>query len=119
MSTKKTPLERVKEQFKTKEALVDRVIDLIERTAQDKDKDEFKARLLAVSNRKLLRLVEVGHEMKQRFGDRQKLVEAIATAAGKIKDKDYIAKLVKLTPPRLMALYATLEKRVKRSKKQD
>lgn len=118
MSKKKTPLERVKEEFKSKETLVDRVIDLVEHGAKDKDKDEFKARLLATSNRKLLRLFEVAREMKSRFGDRQKLAETIAQLVGKMKDKDYVAKLTKLTPPRLMSLYTAVERRAKRTQKQ-
>ena len=67
----------------------------------------MKARLLAASNKKLLRLLAVATEIKDKFGSTQKLAEAAATASGKAKDQAYIAKLKKLadrTPARVLDL---------------
>jgi hypothetical protein len=104
MATKKTPLQQVKEQHKDKESLVDRLVDLVK--GEGEEKDAVKARLLAASNQKLLRLFDAMQELRSKFGgSREALAEAVAKAMGKAKDKDYIAKLAKYTPPRLVALY--------------
>jgi hypothetical protein len=50
-----TPLQTVKEKFGSKEQLVSQLVSKLE-AQEGESKDEFKARLLTVSNRKLLRL---------------------------------------------------------------
>jgi hypothetical protein len=92
-TAKKSPLQRVREEHKTKETLVDRLLEQLDRG--EEAKDDAKARLLASSNKKLLRLLDASLELKKRFGTRQKAAESIAQLLGKAKDKDYIAKLVK------------------------
>lgn len=117
MSAKKSPLARQKEEHGTKEKLVDRVIALLGQiTTQDEDKDELKARLLAASNKKLLRLFEVGSEIKDKFGSLEKLAEATAKVLGRAKDAPYVAKLKTLTPGKLLDAYRSAEKREKRAK---
>jgi methylphosphotriester-DNA--protein-cysteine methyltransferase len=113
---KKSPMARMKEEHKDKETLVDRILEVIERD-ETTDKDEFKAKLLGASNKKLLRLLETAREVKTKFGSREKLAQAIAQALGKAKDRDYIAKLAKLTSNRLMDLYRAVEKKTKKTKK--
>jgi len=61
-----SPLQRTKEKFGGKEALVDRVLGVLPVAAEDKD--STKARLLAVSNKKLLRLLQVTSEIKTTYG---------------------------------------------------
>ena len=50
-----TPLQTVKEKFGSKEQLVSQLVAKLQ-PLEGESKDEFKARLLTVSNRKLLRL---------------------------------------------------------------
>lgn len=114
MATQKmSPLAQMKEKFKDKESLVDRLLEVIERGGEEKD--DLKARLLAASNKKLLRLFEVASEIKSKWGDRAKLAEALASLMGKAKDQPYIAKLASYTPARLLDLYHAVEKRTKRA----
>ena len=112
---KKSPMARMKDEHKDKETLVDRLVDLADRG--DEEKDQFKARMLGISNKKLLRLLDSLVEIKQKLGGKDKVVEAIASAVKKAKDKDYVAKLAKLTPPRLIALYRTVTAKAKSSAK--
>ena len=102
---KKSPLSQMKEQHKDKETLVDRLLSVIE--LGETSKEDMKARLLAASNKKLLRLLAVGNEIKDKFGSTQKLAEAAAAAMGKAKDQAYVDKLVRLaqrTPARVLDL---------------
>ena len=69
-------------------------------------------RLLAASNKKLLRLLEVAHEIKDKYGSSEKLAEALASKLGRAKDQAYLAKLVKLaqrTPARVLDLLRAAE----------
>lgn len=111
---KKSPMARMKEEHKDKETLVDRILEVIERD-EAADKDEFKAKLLAASNKKLLRLLDAAREVKTKFGSREKLAQAIAQAMGKAKDRDYVAKLATLAAPRLVGLYRSVEKKIKKA----
>jgi hypothetical protein len=114
-TTKKSPLERVKEEHGDKEKLVDRLIGLL---SFDGDKDAMKARLLAVSNKKLLRMLEVAGEIKEKFGSPDKLVEAVAGALGRAKDKAYVAKLAetaKRSPAKVLDLLHNAQKKASRS----
>jgi hypothetical protein len=115
MATKKSPLARQKDEHESKEKLVDRVISLLGSIAKsDEDKDSLKARLLAASNKKLLRLHDVSNEIKSKYGSVDKLVEAVGAALGRAKDAPYLAKLKTYTPSRLMELLKSAEKRGKK-----
>src|SRR5260221_14552031 len=99
MAAKKTPLARQKDEFGSKEKLVGRLVGLLGQiTKVEGDKDDLKAKLLAASNKKLLRLFEVGAEVKEKFGSVDKLVDATAQALGRAKDLPYVTKLKTLTP---------------------
>jgi hypothetical protein len=112
MSAKKSPLARQKDEFGSKEKLVDRVVQLLSSiTKSDEDKEGLKQRLLAASNAKLLRLADVGGQIKERFGSLDKLAEETAKALGRAKDAPYVAKLKGLTPTRLFDLFRAAEKR--------
>ena len=111
---KKSPLARMKEQFKDKETLVDRILGVLE--TGDEPKEPLKTKLLAASNRKLLRLLGAASEIKSKYGGVAQLAEAVAKAAGKAKDADYVARLTTLarrTPSRVLDLVAAVEKRGK------
>jgi hypothetical protein len=115
MATKKSPLARQKDEFESKEKLVDRVLSVLGAiTKTDDDKDAFKARLLAASNKKLLRLFEVGSEIKSKYGSMEKLAQAVAAAMGRAKDTPFVQKLQGYTPARLFDMAKIAEKRGKK-----
>jgi hypothetical protein len=117
-NTKKSPLGRTEADHESKEKLVDKLVGLLGNiTTSDENKDDIKARLLAASNKKLLRLFEVGNEIKSKFGSVDKAAEALAKTLGRQKDADYIKKLKTYAPARLLDLYRAAEKRVTRTKK--
>jgi hypothetical protein len=115
MATKKSPLGRQKDEHESKEKLVDRVLSVLGAiTKSDEDKDTVKARLLAASNKKLLRLHEVGSEIKSKYGSMEKLAEAVGAALGRAKDAPYVSKLAGYTPARLLDMVKGAEKRAKK-----
>src|SRR5690348_13907224 len=110
-SGKKSPLERVKAEFGDKEKLVDRVLGALGGEAGG----TTRAKLLAASNKKLLRLLEVATTLKDK-GGAEGLAQAAARAIGKAKDQAYIAKLAKTaqaTPAKVLDLMRSAEKRAK------
>jgi hypothetical protein len=119
MATKKSPLGRQKDEHESKEKLVDRVLSVLgsitsSSSSGDEDKDTIKARLLAASNKKLIRLHEVGNEIKSKYGSMEKLAEAVGTAMGRAKDAPFVAKLASYTPARLLDMVKAAEKRGKK-----
>lgn len=119
---KKSPLAQVKEQFGSKEKLVDALIALpasvVERGEEaDEDKDAFKKRLQGASNAKLLRLHKTGKSVSDRFGSKAKLVDAILDLHKRSKDQDYRNKLSTLPLGKLFDQVSALEKAAKRSSK--
>lgn len=101
MAIKESPLAKVKRLHGTKESLVDTVVaDLARENGEDAG--ELKQRLLGSSNQQLLRLAEVLKTVKDKYGSKDKLVDALSAARGKAKDGDYMAKLRTLPLPRLL-----------------
>jgi hypothetical protein len=115
MSTKKSPLASTKAEHESKEKLVDKLVTLLGSIAAGSEsKDDLKGRLLAVSNKKLLHLMEVGTAIKSQFGSVEKAAEAVAKTLGRAKDADYVKKLKTYAPARLLDLYHAAEKRTKK-----
>ena len=95
-----SPLARVKEQFGSKEDLIKAVRSLatealfLDRVNDDKG-------LERVSNQKLLHLHAVLTEVKESFGSRDKLIDAICEVE-KRKDAGYRERLARWSTPRLL-----------------
>ncbi len=109
---KKAPMAQMKDEHKDKETLVDRVLSVIELGGASKD--EVKARLLAASNKKLIRLLDVGTAIKNEYGSPAKLAEALAKAVGKAKDSAYVQKIAALAarqPARVLDMMRAASKR--------
>ncbi|MCA9606229.1 MAG: hypothetical protein KC619_11570 [Myxococcales bacterium] len=104
---KASPFAEVKDRFGSKEKLVDAVRDLagedlfLDRVNEDKG-------LERVSNKKLLHLHAVLSEVKERFGTRAKLVDAILEAEGR-KDQGYRDRLERWPTPRLWDWFKSVE----------
>ena len=108
---KLTPVQKTNETHGSKEKLVDSLVSLLGSIQKsDDDKDTIKTRLLAASNKKLLRLFEIGNTIKEKFGSVEKLAEETARAAGRAKDAPYIAKLKGFAPARLLDLFRVSSK---------
>jgi hypothetical protein len=113
---RQSPLTIVKDKFGDKQKLVEAVEkftndDLwVARTNKDKG-------LAHVSNAKLLRLHEIFTSVKDRFGTRAKLIDAILDVEKRSKDDGYRARLSKFPVPRLWDMFRTGEKRSKAASK--
>jgi hypothetical protein len=109
MSTK-TPLSSVKELFGEKSKLVEALEKLtgdalwVSRTNKDKG-------LAHVSNAKLLRLHATFTTVKEKFGTREKLIDAILEIEKRSKDAGYKARLLEWPVPRLFDAYKSAAKR--------
>jgi hypothetical protein len=115
MSAKKSPLARQKEEHGSKEKLVDRLVAVLGKIKSDEGGDDLKARLLAASNKKLLRLLEVGSDIQQKFGSVEKLAEETAKALGRAKDAPYVAKLKTYSTGKLYDLFQSASKKAKKA----
>lgn len=106
----KSPMARVKEQFGDKAKLVEAVQKLggddlwVARVNENKG-------LAHVSNAKLLRLHRVLSEVKEKFGTREKLVDAILELEKRSKDAGYKQRLSAWPVPRLWDTYRSTAKR--------
>ena len=106
----KSPLEEVNDKFGGKDKLVEKLVGLLE---SDEPKEELRKRLLAVANKKLLRLHGVASLVKEKYGSREKLLEQLAGSTGRAKDKDYKTRLESFTTPRLVDAAKVAERRTK------
>lgn len=112
---KKTPLQIVKERFNDKDGLV----AAVEKLATDDlwiDRTNDDGGLALVSNQKLLRLHDVLSTVKEQFGSRSALVDAIAKAENREKDADYRTRFDAWPTPRLWDYYRSAKKRADRAK---
>jgi hypothetical protein len=108
--TVKSPLVLMKEKFGDKAKLVEAVEKLtgedlwVARTNKDKG-------LAHVSNAKLLRLHATFTEVKEKFGTREKLIDAILEIEKRTKDEGYRQRLSAWPVPRLYDAYKSTVKR--------
>ena len=106
----KSPLATVKEKFGDKAKLIAAVEKFntnelwVSRTNKDKG-------LAHVSNAKLLRLHELFATVKEKFGTRAKLVDAILDLEKRTKDEGYKTRLLAFPIPRLWDMYRSTSRR--------
>jgi hypothetical protein len=113
----KSPLAVVKEKFGDKAKLVSELEKFTKdeelwlgRTNKDKG-------LAHVSNAKLLRLHKTFSDVKEKFGTRAKLIDAIAEIEKRTKDEGYKTRLRAYPVPRLWDMYKSASKRVQVAEK--
>jgi hypothetical protein len=102
------PKARVAEAHGSKAALAKAIAPVIARA--DQDTGMLESQLKKASNAQLLRLSRATKTLKDKFGDRDKLIAAIGAAGNKSKDKDYLAKLDTYSLPQLLDLAAASER---------
>ena len=112
---KKSPIQKVKDQFGSKEKLVDELVGILE-PDEGESKEEFAARLKLVANSKLLHLHELGAKVSE-LGGRDSLAAKVAELEGQAKDEDYVEKLKGFTMGRLLDMYQSASRRQARSSK--
>jgi len=103
---KKPPLKKVTEEFGNKDKLVDEILSWIKRPSEF-TKDQFKKKLQSQSNKKLMTLLAREKTVKEKFGNRDKLIDAIAEAASNKKrsgDKEFKKQLANKTTGQLLDL---------------
>lgn len=104
---KATPLQTVNDKFGGRSKLVDTLVPMVDAQRGDESKDEIRSRLMGLSNQKLLRLYRVEQTVRERFGDRAKLVAHIVDArkkAGLTADAEFEGKLETFSKARLLDL---------------
>jgi hypothetical protein len=106
----KSPLALVKEKFGDKKKLIESVEKFtgeelwVARTSKNKG-------LAHVSNAKLLRLHQTFSQVKEKFGTRFKLIDAIVALENRAKDEGYRNRLLAFPVPRLWDMYKSADKR--------
>ena len=116
MANQLSPLQKVNQQFGSKEKLVSKLVGAL--SADDgESKDQFKARLLSASNRKLLRLQARAEALKA-AGGLDKLAAAVTELqTGGKADANLLAKNKTLSVGRLLDLQQSLTRRARRAAK--
>jgi|ETNmetMinimDraft_30_1059905.scaffolds.fasta_scaffold130780_1 hypothetical protein len=108
---KKTPVQRVREEFGSKEQLASKLIGVLDRR-EDEDQEEFERRIKTASNRQLLRLWKAEEDVKAQFGSKDGLVDAIVSLKFVGKDNaDYRAKVTRYAKTRLLDLHGSLARK--------
>lgn len=102
------PKARVSEKHGGKEALAKTLADAL--ATDTEDSDTVAGKLKTASNSQLLRLQKVVETVKEKWGNRAKLIDAIGSAQKKSKDKDYLAKLATFSLPQLLDLAKQAER---------
>lgn len=105
------PLARVKALAGSKDELVKKLVEPL--AIGDEDTEALGARLRTASNAQLLRLQKVVETVKQKYGSRDKLIDAIGKTLGKAKDNDYLAKLRTFSLPKLLDMARSTERRAR------
>lgn len=104
---KRTPLETVKEQFGSREELAKQLAAMVDKMHGDESTQQVKSRLMGLSNPRLLRLYRVEQTVREQYGDKSKLIDAIIekrSGQGHAADETYRAKLESFTKARLLDL---------------
>lgn len=111
----KSPVVQVKDKFGSKENLIKEVKKLFDKTDLFSDHLSADKGLERVSNRKLLRLHALASEVKEKFGNRKKLLDQYLKVVGKENIKTMPEKLSTLTLGRLLDIYRRAEKQSRKS----
>lgn len=110
---KETPLQAVKRLYGSKDKLIESVVGVAKQAGEDAA--EVKERLVSASNKKLLRLAEVSKQIKDDYGSKDKLADALAKALGRAKDSDYVTKLKGLSATRLLDMMKAAGRRARKA----
>jgi hypothetical protein len=113
--SQKSPLALVNETFGAKDKLVDKLVGLLDHG--DESKDDLRKRLSSAANIKLLHLHQVATVVKDKYGTHETLVEQVAKALGRTKDKPFVERLAAYSDARLVDLAKATERKAKKPTK--
>lgn len=109
----KAPIAIVKERFGDKAKLIAAIEKF---TTEDLWLSKVNTKgLKSVPNAKLIRLHDTFSKVKERFGTRFKLIDALLELEKRGKDEGYRKRLLAYPVPRLFDMYRSLERRQKRA----
>jgi hypothetical protein len=108
----KSPLSLVKEKFGDKAKLVAAVEKFTSEDLWVSRTNDQKG-LAHVSNAKLLRLHATFSAVKEKFGSRAKLIDAICDLEKRVKDEGFKKRLEAFPVPRLWDMFRSAEKRAR------
>jgi hypothetical protein len=108
----KSPLQVVKERFGSKAELARKLGELLE-PREGEETEGLVARLERAANKKLLHLLRVGERVRE-LGGREALAARVAALRGQAKDRDFVARVRRYTPGRLVDLHDSLVRRARR-----
>ena len=111
--SQKSPLAIVNETFGAKDKLVDKLVGLLDRG--EESKDDLRKRLSSAANTKLLHLHQVATAVKEKYGSHDTLVDQVAKALGRSKDKPFVERLAAYSDARLVDLAKATERKAKKS----
>ena len=103
------PKGRVTTKHEGKEALAKALAPAL--ATDTENSDSIADRLKTASNMQLLRLQKVVTLVKDKWGSREKLIQAILTSGKQQKDKDFVTKLSTFSLPRLVDLATSSARR--------
>ncbi len=102
---KPTPHQTVTKSFESRTNLVEKLSEMVDKQHGDSSAADVKSRLMALSNKKLLRLYQAEQKVRERFGDKDGLIKHILEkrkAAGFTADEALRTKLEGFTKARLL-----------------
>ena len=100
---KQSPLQRVRSEFGSKDALAEKVLGVLE-LGKEEDRESLGVRVRGMSNAKLLRLWDAHKRVGETFGSKDALVEKLVKIRYPNGHADYQRKLESYTAPRLLDL---------------
>ena len=112
--SRETPLQKMKRLHGSKDKLIAAVVKALQGLGADAD--DLDERLAGAPNGRLLRLLDAAQAVQERYGSKDKLVDAICTAEGKAKDGDYRERLGGEPIPKLLDQANAAERRVRAGK---
>ena len=104
---KPTPLQIIKDKFGGRAELANKLASMVDKMHGDTSVAQVKARLMGLSNPKLLRLFAVEQKVRDQYGSKEKLVDHIVERrleAGHTADSAYREKLSGYSKARLLDL---------------
>ena len=102
---KKTPLQQVKDEFGSKEALAKKLVAVLD-PHEEEEHGEFERRIRTSSNKKLLRLWRAEEALQAGFGSKDALLDAIVKARfDGHANADYRTKIATYATTRLLDLH--------------
>ena len=111
---KKTPLQKINEQFGSKDKLVSELKAMFDKGDLFIERLNADKGLASVANAKLLKLYETAQVVKEKFGTRDKLIADLLEKLGKSKDTGLKERFDNWGLPRLWDYHKSVAKKLKK-----